>query len=84
MFKSIEEQPEEVRSLMIYAICQTMTQAGSLELVGATTTPHLGATLLYRNPDTSEVFEIVKPPLTDDEERHIEEDIKRMLSSEAG
>jgi hypothetical protein len=81
--KEFQQQPEEVRRIFLYAICQTMDQAGLLEFLGAFTTPEVGATLLYRNPDTGEVFEIVKPTMTAEEERAMQAHIGELLQETA-
>lgn len=82
--EALDGQPEEVRGLLIYAMCQTMAQSGMLELVGVSGDHVIGTTLIYRNPDTSEVFEIPKPDLSEDEEREMNDHIKRLISTHAG
>lgn len=81
--KEFEDQPEDVRRIFIYAICQTMDQAGLLQFVGAFKTPGLGVTLLYRNTDSGEVFEIVKPDITVEEEQAMRAHIGELLREEA-
>jgi hypothetical protein len=81
--KDFQQQPEEVRRIFLYAICQTMDQAGLLEFMGAFTTPGLGATLIYRNPDTGEVFEILKPKMSSEEERAMRAHIGKLLQESA-
>jgi hypothetical protein len=84
MLESLGQEPEEVREVLIYAICQTMAQSGMLELVGVSATSGTRTTLMYRNPDTLEVIEIAKPPLSDEDDRAMKENIRRLLASEAG
>ena len=77
--KEFEKEPEEVRRIFIYAICQTMSQAGQLEFIGVFNTPGLGVTLLYKNPDTQEILEIVKPKMTVEEEQAMRAHIGELL-----
>lgn len=81
--REFRQQPEEVRRIFIYVICQTMVQAGLLEFVGAFTTPVIGKTLLYKNTETCEVFEIAKPDITSDEEQAINAHIREQLQESA-
>lgn len=84
IFGSLGEQPEEVRRILIYAICQAMAQAGMLELVGVSKIPGDGTTLLYRNPDTLQVLEITKPLISEEDEAAMKDYIKHLLAAEAG
>lgn len=77
--KEFQQQPEEIRRIFLYAICQTMDQAGLLQFVGVFDDPALGATLIYRNPDSGEVFEIIKPEMTGEDERAMREHIGELL-----
>lgn len=81
--EEFEGQPEEVRQIFLYAVCQTMVQAGTLQFVGAFSSCGLGVTLVYRNPDTGEVFEIVKPAITEDEEQAMQAHIGELLQENA-
>ena len=82
LLEGLEGQPEEVRGLFIYTICETMVRAGTLELVSASTMAGFGTTLIYRNPDTKEVFEILKPELSQEEEDEMHDHIGELLSSQ--
>lgn len=81
--EEFEGQPEEIRRILLYAICQTMVQAGTLLFMGAFKDPRMGTTLLYKNPDTGEVFEIIKPAMTDDEEQAMRSHISELLQENA-
>jgi hypothetical protein len=81
--KEFQDQPEDVRQVFIYAMCQTMQQSGQLEFLGAFDNPGIGVTLLYRNPDADEVFEIVKPDITQEEESALNEHIAELLEQNA-
>ena len=81
--EEFEGQPQEVRQVFLYAICQTMVQAGTLHFVGASTSPGIGVTLLYRNPDTGEILEIIKPKMTEDEEQAMRLHIGELLQENA-
>ena len=81
--EEFEGQPEEVRRIFLYAVCQTMVQTGSLECVGAFTGSGASVTLLYKNPDTGEVFEIIKPAMTEDEEQAMQAHISELLQENA-
>ena len=81
--EEFEGQPEEVRRIFLYAVCQTMVQAGTLQFVGAFAGSGLGVTHLYRNPDTGEVFEIIKPAMTEDEEQAMQAHIGELLQENA-
>jgi hypothetical protein len=81
--EELQDQPERVRQVFIYAICQTMQQAGHLESVGAFDNAGIGVTLIYRNPETGEVFEIVKPDITTEEENALNGDIAELLAQNA-
>jgi hypothetical protein len=58
-------------------------QPGMLQLMGAFNDSGAGVTLIYKNPDTNEVFEIVKPDVTEDEEREMNQHIKELLQEHA-
>lgn len=77
--REFQDQPEDVRRIFVYAICQTMEQAGLLTFVGAFNNPGIGVTLLYQNPDTSEILEIIKPNISQDEENAIRAHIGELL-----
>lgn len=79
----MQSQPETIREVMLYALCQTMVQAGLLQFVGAFNTPNVGTTLLYKNPDTGEIVEIVKPQMTEEEEQAMQAHIGELLEEEA-
>ena len=81
--KEFQDQPEDVRQVFIYAMCQTMQQAGQLQFLGAFNTPEIGTTLLYRNKDSSEVFEIIKPKMTQEEEHAMRAHIAELLQENA-
>ena len=81
--QEFQEQPKEVREIFLYVICQTMVQAGLLQFVGAFNTPRVGVTLLYRNPDNDEVFEVVKPKMSEDEEQAMQGRIRELLQENA-
>ncbi|MHB9037446.1 MAG: hypothetical protein ACYC64_12335 [Armatimonadota bacterium] len=81
--QEFQGQPEDVKRIFIYVICQTMLQTGTLELMGAFNDSAAGVTLIYRNPDTCEVFEIVKPEVTEDEEREMNQHIRELLQEHA-
>ena len=81
--EEFQEQPEEVRRIFLYAICQTMVQAGTLQCAGVFTSPGIGVTLLYKNPDTGEIFEIIKPAMTEDEEHAMRAHIGELLQENA-
>lgn len=83
LLDDMQSQPEAIREIMLYAICQTMVQAGLLLFVGAFSTPGVGTTLIYKNPDTGEIVEIVKPQMTEDEEREMRAHIGKLLEEEA-
>ena len=81
--EEFEGQPQEVRQVFLYALCQTMVQTGTLEFVGAFCSEGVGVTLLYKNPDTGEVMEIVKPDITQDEEQAMRAHIGELLQENA-
>jgi hypothetical protein len=81
--QEFQGQPEDVKRIFIYVICQTMLQTGMLQLMGAFNDSGAGVTLIYKNPDTNEVFEIVKPDVTEDEEREMNQHIKELLQEHA-
>ena len=81
--QEFQDQPEEIRRIFIYVICQTMVQAGMLEFVGAFNSQGLGVTLIYKNPDVGEVFEIVKPDMTQEEEQAVRTHIGELLQENA-
>lgn len=81
--EEFEDQPPEIRQIFIYAICQTMVQTGALEFKGAFLAPGIGVTLLYRNVDSGNIFEIVKPAMTDEEEQAMRAHIAELLQESA-
>ena len=81
--EEFQDRPEEVRRILLYAICQTMVQAGTLLFEGAFRDPRIGVTLLYKNPDTGEIFEIIKPAMTDEEEQAMRMHIGELLQENA-
>lgn len=81
--EELQGEPEQIRRIFIYAICQTMQQAGHLEFMGAFDSPGVGTTLIYRNPGADEVFEIVKPDMTVEEETALNGDITDLLAENA-
>lgn len=81
--EEFQDQPEEVRQIFVYVMCQTMVCTGMLKFVGAFRDPLVGVTLIFKNPDTGEVLEIVKPEMTDDEEHALHNHIKELLQESA-
>ncbi len=81
--EEFQDQPEEVRRIFIYTICQTMDQAGLLQLLGVFRTPGVGVTLLYKNTDTDEGFEIIKPDISKEEEQAMLAHIGELLQEQA-
>jgi len=81
--QEFQDQPEEVRRIFIYVMCQTMTVTGMLRFVGAFNDPVVGVTLLYKNPDSGEVFEIVKPDMTSEDEQAVRTHITELLQENA-
>lgn len=81
--REFEDQPEEIRQLFLYVVCQTMVHTGALRLVGAFSDPLVGVTLLYRNPDSGAVFEVVKPEMTQEEETAMRTHIGELLQEHA-
>lgn len=81
--EEFQGQPEDVRQIFVYVMCQTMVCTGMLNFVGAFKDPEIGITLIYKNPDTGEVLEIVKPEMTDEEEHALGNHIKELLQESA-
>ncbi|MCE5314388.1 MAG: hypothetical protein ABFD49_11585 [Armatimonadota bacterium] len=81
--QEFQGQPDDVKRIFIYVICQTMLHTGMLQLLGAFTDGAKGITLIYRNPDTEEVFEIAKPEFSEDEEREMDLRIQELLQENA-
>lgn len=81
--QEFQDQPEEVRRIFVYVMCQTMVVTGMLRFVGAFNDPVVGVTLLYKNPDTGEVFEIVKPDMTTEDEQAVRAHITELLQENA-
>jgi hypothetical protein len=67
----------------MYAICQTMEEAGMLEFKGASNIEGLGTVLMYRNPDTDQILEITKPEMEPQEEENIKKHIRELLEKQA-
>lgn len=81
--QEFQDQPEEVRRIFVYVMCQTMVVTGMLRFVGAFKDPVIGMTLLYKNPDSGEVFEIVKPDMTNEDEQAVRAHITELLQENA-
>ena len=81
--EQFQDQPEEVRQIFVYVVCQTMVCTGILKFLGAFTSPGVGLTLIYKNPDTGEVIEIVKPKMTAEEEQAMHAHITELLQENA-
>lgn len=81
--QEFQDQPEEVRQIFVYVMCQTMVLTGILKFVGAFRDPVIGVTLLYKNPDTGEVLEIVKPDMTAEDEQAMHAHITELLQENA-
>lgn len=81
--EEFQDQPEEVRQIFVYVVCQTMVCTGMLEFVGAFKDPAIGLTLIYKNPDTGEVIEVVKPEMTTEEEHALRTHIAELLQENA-
>ncbi|MCE5322860.1 hypothetical protein LLG46_06025 [bacterium] len=81
--QEFQGQPEEIKRIFIYVICQTMLQAGMLQLIGAFDNINIGVTLIFRNPDTGEVFEIAKPEVTEEEDQDMKAHIQELLQEHA-
>ncbi|MGI6296287.1 MAG: hypothetical protein ACOX3G_09375 [Armatimonadota bacterium] len=81
--EKFQDQPEEIRQVFVYVVCQTMVQTGLLRFMGAFDNPGLGITLIYKNPDTGEAFEIIKPEMTSDEEQALQTHITELLQGNA-
>ncbi len=79
LLQEFANQPEELRQVFLYAICQTMVQAGNLDFVGAFNTGGDLRTVIYRNRDTGDVFEIVKPDMSQEEEQALRARIAELL-----
>jgi hypothetical protein len=83
VLEEFQGQPEEIKRLFIYVICQTMLQTGMLQLIGVFDNKNIGTTLIFRNPDTGEVFEIAKPEVTDEEDQEMKAHIQELLQEHA-
>jgi len=83
VLQEVQGQPEEIQRIFVYVVCQTMQQTGLLQLIGAFENPGMGSTLIYRNPDTGEIFEILKPTFSDDDEQAMKAHIKELLQENA-
>lgn len=81
--EEFQGQPEDVRQIFVYVMCQTMVCTGVLSFVGAFKDPAIGATLIYKNLETGEVLEIVKPSMTDEEEHALHNHITELLRESA-
>jgi hypothetical protein len=81
--EEFQDQPEEIRRIFVYVVCQTMVCTGLLKFLGAFNAPGIGVTLIYKNPDTGEVFEVVKPEMTTDEEQAMRTHIGELLRENA-
>lgn len=81
--EKFQDQPVEIRQIFVYVVCQTMVQTGLLRFMGAFDNPGLGITLIYKNPDTGEAFEITKPEMTSDEEQALQTHITELLQGNA-
>ena len=77
--EELQHQPEEIRQVFLYVLCQTMVQSGMLELAGAWKTSDWEVTLIYKNPDTGDFFDIAKPQITEEEELAMKEHIGQLL-----
>ena len=81
--EEFQDQPEEVRRIFVYVVCQTMVCTGMLKFAGVFKDPAVGVTLIYKNPDTGEVFEVVKPEMTNAEEQAVKTHIEELLQENA-
>ncbi|MEN6583798.1 MAG: hypothetical protein ABFD54_15235 [Armatimonadota bacterium] len=81
--QEFQGQPEDVRRVVIYVICQTMVQTGTLQFMGAFKDIGLGTTLIYKNSETDDVFEILKPDVSEEEEQAIKAHIRELLQENA-
>ena len=81
--EEFQDQPEEVRRIFVYVVCQTMVCTGLLRFLGAFKDPGIGVTLIYKNPDTGEVFEVVKPDMSNEEEQAMRTHIVELLRENA-
>lgn len=81
--EEFQGQPEDIKRIFVYVICQTMLQTGMLQMIGAFDNVGIGVTLIFRNPDTGEVFEIAKPDVTEDEDREMKAHIQELLQEHA-
>jgi hypothetical protein len=83
LLAELEEQPEEIRKIFVYTICQTMVESGLLEFKGVSRQEGLGTVLIYRNPDSDQMFEITKPEFAQDEEERIRLHIRELLEKQS-
>lgn len=82
--QEFQEEPKEIREIFLYVICQTMVRAGLLEFAGVFADEQAGdKTLLYKNPDSDEVFEINKPRISREEELAMQTRIEELLQENA-
>ena len=81
--EEFQDQPEEIRQIFVYVMCQTMVCTGMLKFLGVFKDPRMGVTLIYKNPDTGEVFEVVKPVMTNEEEHALRTHISELLQENA-
>ena len=81
--EELQHQPEDIRQVFLYVLCQTMVQSGTLELAGAWQSSEMDVTLIYKNPDTGDYFDITKPQITREEELAMQEHIGQLLQEEA-
>lgn len=80
--REISEYPENIRTLFLYVICETMLRQGLLELLGAFR-EESGTVVLYLNTNTGTVFEVAKPEMSVDEEQAIRAHIDDLLTASA-
>src|SRR5690348_4589179 len=82
LLAELENQPEDIRKIFVYAICQTMVESGLLEFKGVSRQDGYDTLLIYRNPDSDQLFEITKPEFSQDDEERIRTHIRNLLEKQ--
>jgi hypothetical protein len=74
----LDAQPEPVRSMFSYCLALAMVELGRGRLVG--TTPGEAGPICTFETVTGEIFTLARPPMTEQQERRVIGELRRIVS----
>lgn len=82
IMRRLDGESEEVKGIFMHYLCQEMQENGLLELRGTCDEPGMGRVLLYKDPISGSIYEVVDPHVSIKDESSIRDNLKALLKEE--